>query len=109
MFQDNKPFTSEKYIYWLILILLAWAYLSHLGFYPMDIESDEPIRSLVALEMIYSGDYISPTLNGVLYLNKPPIFNWMIIASYKLFGEYSSFALRFPAIVSTFILGFVTF
>ncbi len=105
----KKEWSGEKFVCWLIVVLLAYAYLSHLGFYPMDIESDEPIRSLVALEMIYSGDLITPTLSGELYLNKPPVFNWIIIASYKLFGNYSSFALRFPAIVSTFILGFVTF
>jgi 4-amino-4-deoxy-L-arabinose transferase-like glycosyltransferase len=109
MHQGKKDWVVERYFCWGIVLLLALAYLSHLGFYPLDIGSDEPIRSLVALEMIYSGDYITPTLNGVPYLNKPPLFNWMIIASYKLFGEYSSFALRFPAILSTFILGFVTY
>ncbi|GAB3800367.1 hypothetical protein GCM10028819_25520 [Spirosoma humi] len=87
----------------LLLVLV-----SHLGFMPLD-TGDEARRALVSLEMILSGDYITPTLHGERYFNKPPLYNWLIIGSYRLFGDYSSFALRFPMLVSLVLLGATMF
>ncbi len=89
-------------------MLLAYAYISHITWYPINVGTDEGIRALVAMEMNYSGNYIVPTLNGELYLNKPPLFNWILAASFKLFG-YNEFALRLPTFLSIFIGGFLVF
>ncbi|MDX2047136.1 MAG: glycosyltransferase family 39 protein [Chitinophagaceae bacterium] len=105
--QDNLT-PVEKRFFWLITAVLAFAYTSHISFYPINVGTDEGIRALVSLEMMLSGDYITPTLNGELYLNKPPLFNWILAASFKLFG-YNSFALRFPTVLSIFIFGFLVF
>ncbi len=83
--------------------------LSHLGYLPLDTRSDEPRRALVALEMMIADDYITPTLNGERYLNKPPLYSWIIAGSYSLFGNYSSFALRFPMAVSLLLFGLTVF
>ena len=90
---------------WLTVALLIPALFSYLGYLPLDTGTDEPRRALVALEMILSGDYLTPTLNGELYFNKPPLYNWLIAASFHLFGNYSSFALRFPMVVSLLLYG----
>lgn len=92
-----------------LLAGLATVLLSHLGYLPLDTRSDEPRRALVALEMILSNDYITPTLNGERYLNKPPLYSWIIAGSYNLFGNYSSFALRFPMLVSLVLFGLTVF
>lgn len=83
--------------------------MSHLGYLPLDIRSDEPRRALVTLEMMISNDYVTPTLNGERYLNKPPLYNWIIVSSYRLFGNYSSFTLRFPMLVSLLLFGLTIF
>ncbi|MFD1140671.1 ArnT family glycosyltransferase [Larkinella insperata] len=100
------PF-HQKPVFWQLLsvALLIPALFSYLGFLPLDTGTDEPRRALVALEMILSGDYLTPTLNGELYFNKPPLYNWLIATSFQLFGNYSSFALRFPMIVSLLLYG----
>ncbi len=49
----------------------------------------------VGREMFLSGDWVTPHLNGSPYLNKPPLFYWMIATSYTLFG-ISEFAARLP-------------
>lgn len=90
-------------------ILLAIGYVSHLGYLPLSPVTDEPRRALVALEMMLSGDYITPTLNGDIYLNKPPLYNWIVIAYFKLFGNYSMFAFRLPVIVATLGMSFTVF
>lgn len=93
----------------LIIGLFIIAVFSYLGYLPIDTSSDEPRRALVALEMILSGDYITPTINGELYFNKPPFYNWVIIAFYRLLGNYSSFTLRLPVAVSLLLLGVTIF
>ncbi|WP_232074218.1 ArnT family glycosyltransferase [Spirosoma aureum] len=111
----NNTVTHHSWLLYLIrwpaltVSLLLIALLSHLGYLPLDTSSDEPRRALVALEMILSGDYITPTLNGELYFNKPPLYNWIIIASYKLFGSYSSFTLRLPMVVALLLFGLTIF
>jgi 4-amino-4-deoxy-L-arabinose transferase-like glycosyltransferase len=49
----------------------------------------------VAREMILQGDWVTPTLNGAPYLNKPPLLYWLIASSFKLFG-FQEFAARLP-------------
>ncbi len=87
------------------LLILAWAVLVAALFVNLDshhlfVHTDEPRRALVALEMILSGDYLTPTLNGAPYLNKPPLYNWLIAASFHLTGRYDEWALRLPAVFS---------
>jgi 4-amino-4-deoxy-L-arabinose transferase-like glycosyltransferase len=40
----------------------------------------------VAWEMIRSGDWLVPTLNGLPYFHKPPLFYWITAASMSIFG-----------------------
>lgn len=86
------------------MVGLVVVLVSHLGYIPLDM-GDEARRALVSLEMILSDDYLTPTLNGERYFNKPPLYNWLIIGSYRLFGSYSSFALRFPMLISLLLFG----
>lgn len=68
----------------IILLLLPALFIN------LDIKSfteDESLRALVALEMIYSDNFITPTLNGSDYYNKPPLWNWILAAAFMLTGE----------------------
>ena len=58
-------------------LLLLWVYTYRISTNPLTWE--EPRRCLVALEMIYRGDYIVPYVLGEPYRNKPPLQNWLII------------------------------
>jgi 4-amino-4-deoxy-L-arabinose transferase-like glycosyltransferase len=60
---------------------------------------DEGIRGLVALEMQHSEKYISPTLYGESYLKKPPLWNWVLLTSYNLFGTANELTTRIPTIL----------
>src|SRR5690242_12770592 len=86
---------------------LLIAYLSHLGYLPLDPESDESRRAVVTAEMIISHDYLTPTINAEVYLNKPPLYNWVVAGYFKLFGNYSMFAFRLQVIVAVFVMGLV--
>jgi 4-amino-4-deoxy-L-arabinose transferase-like glycosyltransferase len=49
----------------------------------------------VAREMVLRNDWVTPTLNGAPYLNKPPLLYWLIATCYRLFGIHE-FAARLP-------------
>lgn len=40
----------------------------------------------VAWEMLRSGQWLTPTLNGLPYFHKPPLFYWITAASMSVFG-----------------------
>jgi len=47
---------------------------------------DEPREAEIAREMWASGDLVVPRLNGEPFLEKPPLFYWLVAASYRLAG-----------------------
>ncbi len=91
----------------LLLLVSLVLFLPRLS-YPL-IEPDETRYAQVALEMCQSGDWLRPTLDGVPYLDKPPLLYWMTAASYSLFGPSPTSARLPPAIcaVLTVMLLFV--
>ena len=82
----------------LFVSLLVIGLLLNLGVRPLSFE--EPRRGLVALEMELRGDWVVPTTNGAPYLNKPPLFNWVLLAFMRLFGSTAEWVVRLPTVVS---------
>ena len=83
-------------IYALTVVLLAPALLINLGLIAFN--DDEGIRSLVALEMKLSGNYITPTLLGEFYYNKPPLYNWILLGFFELTGIINEWTTRIPTV-----------
>lgn len=55
---------------------------------------DEPRYAQVAREMFERGDWVTPTLGGYHWFEKPALLYWLQIASYNIFGV-TEFAARF--------------
>ena len=65
----------------------------------------DPVESnytLTALEMLRSGDYVSPRIYGNYWYDKPAFFYWELIVAYKLFGVNEFAARFFPAVFGAF-------
>ena len=60
---------------------------------------DETRYGEIPREMIATGDYVVPKIDGLRYFEKPVMGYWLNAASIKMFGE-NSFAIRFPAAVA---------
>lgn len=104
--QQNRMDTLSQQEYrmsFAILILLLFALFFHLGVHPL--KHEEPRRALVALEMLFRANWIVPTELGALYYNKPPLYNWLLIGAFQLFGNYSEFTVRFFSVVSLLGMG----
>jgi 4-amino-4-deoxy-L-arabinose transferase-like glycosyltransferase len=87
----------NRYIEWMdgVLLFAAFILLTYgLEKYGL-FEPHEGHFAGVAREMILQGNWVTPTLNGAPYLNKPPLLYWLIATSFKLFG-FQEFAARLP-------------
>jgi 4-amino-4-deoxy-L-arabinose transferase-like glycosyltransferase len=74
-------------------------------------DRDEPEYAQVVLEMVESGNYVVPTFNSQMWLEKPPLIYWMMSIPVRIFGP-TEFACRFFSAVGvgttcllTFIIG----
>jgi 4-amino-4-deoxy-L-arabinose transferase-like glycosyltransferase len=72
-------------------------------------DPDEPRQAIMAREMVDRSDYIHPYLNGMPYLEKPPLYPWMIIVASKIIGELNEFSSRVPSAIAATLLLLVTF
>jgi hypothetical protein len=67
----------------------------------------DAVQGQIARNMISSGDWVTARLDGVAYLEKPPLIYWMIAVTYKVFGVHD-WAARIPIALSAIALCFTT-
>ena len=61
-------------------------------------EPDEGRYAQIPREMLEAGDWIVPTLQGQPYLDKPPLFYWLVMLAYSAFGYHEWTARLVPAL-----------
>ena len=92
--------------------LLIAGFCGFLFFYGLSgfglIGADEPRYAQVAREMLARHDWITPVLDGVPWLEKPPLYYWQAMLSYKLFGV-SDWAARVPSAVDATVMIIVVY
>jgi 4-amino-4-deoxy-L-arabinose transferase-like glycosyltransferase len=81
-------------------VTLVWAiiYLPALG--SIAIKGEEGRRILPAVRMLETGNYIVPQVGSKPYYRKPPLVNWLVAASFKLFGIRNEWTARLPSALS---------
>jgi 4-amino-4-deoxy-L-arabinose transferase-like glycosyltransferase len=109
MFAYVKPLRSLLTTPQSILLLAAGllvlpALLTNLGL--LALYGDEGIRAQVAMEMDISGNLVTPTMWGEPYYNKPPLYNWLLLALFQLTGRTDEFIVRLPTVL--FLLAYVS-
>ena len=81
----------------LLLVLCFGAfYLFALGRAPLG-NPDEGRYAEIPREMVASGDWVTPRLNGVNYFEKPPLVYWAVGAAITVFGR-NEWAVRLVAV-----------
>ena len=60
--------------------------------------------------MIETGDYVVPRVGSATYFRKPPLVNWLVAASFKIFGVRNEWTARLPSVLSVLAvaIAFVT-
>jgi 4-amino-4-deoxy-L-arabinose transferase-like glycosyltransferase len=93
-----QPSTLAKRGSILLFVAFILFYFYGLGHLPF-IGPDEPRYAQVAREMLLRSDWITPTLGGYLWFEKPALLYWLVIAAFKVVGT-SEWAARSAAAVS---------
>lgn len=108
--ENQRPKTEDRFVCILFALIIVFVYFFALGSIPL-LGPDESRYAQVAREMFERGDWVTPTLGGFNWFEKPALLYWLQIISYKIFGV-SEFAARFGSalcglgtIFSLWILG----
>lgn len=95
---------------WHLALLFLLLILPGLGSTAL-MEPDEGRYAEIPREMLASGDFVTPRLNGVLYFEKPPLYYWLCAGSIAALGK-NEFAVRavsalaaLTGVLLTFFLG----
>jgi len=90
-----------------LFVLFVFVYILPLGFRPLTIP-DETRYGEIPREMLTSGDWVVPRLNGLKYFEKPVFGYWVNAVSILILGE-NAFALRIASALSVLISALMIF
>ena len=74
---------------WLVWGIVCYFVSFKLGSYPI-LDNNEGLYAEIPREMLRSGDWrqwIIPHLNGLPYMEKPPLLYWLTALCFAVFGE----------------------
>lgn len=91
----------------LLLFFFLLSYILPLGARDL-LVPDETRYGEIPREMIASGDWVVPRLNGVRYFEKPVLGYWVYAGSLLLFGE-NNFAVRLPSALAVTLSALLIF
>ena len=93
--------------YGIVVLVAAAIYLACIMSPPSLQDDVDAVQAQIARNMITSGDWVTPRLDGVVYLEKPPLIYWLIAGSYRVFGVHD-WAARVPVALSAIALSWLT-
>ena len=99
---DDSSQLSLRTIILIVLFVTGAIYLGCMVSPPSLMDDVDAVQAQIARNMITSGDWVTPRLDGVLYLEKSPLLYWMIAGCYSIFGVHDWVA-RIP--VASFSTG----
>jgi 4-amino-4-deoxy-L-arabinose transferase-like glycosyltransferase len=98
---------SRSQYFWIVILFAAAVYLGCILSPPSLMDDVDAVQAQIARNMLSSGDWVTARLDGVAYLEKPPLIYWMIAIFYKVFGVHD-WAARIPVALSAIALCFTT-
>jgi len=90
-----------------VIGIFLMLYILPLGWRPLAVP-DETRYAEIPREMIASGDWVTPRLNGVRYFEKPVLGYWLNAVSILVFGE-NAFAVRLPTALAAGMTALILF
>jgi 4-amino-4-deoxy-L-arabinose transferase-like glycosyltransferase len=83
--------------FWVSLAVAIFVMFFGLGDTPL-LDPDEPVYAQTPLEMLNSGDLMSPRIYGNFWYDKPPMYYWLVASAFAGIGP-SEFASRLPSAI----------
>ena len=99
---------NKKLLLGIFVLAIFYLYLAHLGSYHL-MDPDEGRYNQIPREMLLSGDFITPHLNGVEYFEKPAFQYWFTAIMMKIFGVTEFAGRILPALSAIGCVGLAGF
>jgi 4-amino-4-deoxy-L-arabinose transferase-like glycosyltransferase len=98
---------GSRVAYWALAAVFLAVYAGSM-FTPGLLDDADSTHAEAAREMVVTADYVTLHVNGVRYLEKPPLPYWLVAISYKVLGV-NEFSTRLPMVLSVMLLGVLGF
>jgi len=83
----SDPNTFRRAVFAAALSLLAVVWFGVIEYRKL-VKPDEGRYAEVPREMVATGDWLTPRLNGIKYFEKPPLQYWATAVAYSTFGQH---------------------
>ena len=100
---------KQSWLYWGLAVLLCGVWLATLAGRPL-FNPDEARYAEIPREMLAGGDWVIPHLNGLDYIEKPPLQYWATATAYRFLGvnEFSArLYTALTALATVAVMGFL--
>jgi 4-amino-4-deoxy-L-arabinose transferase-like glycosyltransferase len=107
--RDAETFITSKSwrVYLTVLVVAAAIYLGCIVSPPSLMDDSDAVLAQAARTMLVSRDWVTPRLDRVIYLEKPPLYYWPMMFSYMIFGVHD-WSARIPVALSVIGLAWLT-
>ena len=95
MNSESHPLPFSRRVALLLLLALSLGIYVGNAAQPSLLDDADAGHAEAAREMLATGDWTILHINGVRWMEKPPLHYWLVATSYALFGE-SAFTTRLP-------------
>lgn len=96
----REPWPADnRSSFWITFAVAALVLSFQLGVRGLN-EPDEGRYASVAWEMVRSGNWLEPHFQGLMHMAKPPLTQWLMAASFLLFGAHEWSARLVPALAA---------
>ena len=96
-----------RYYQAIVITVAALIFLGTISSPPSLMDDVDAAHAATSRSMLRTGDWVTPRLNGVKYLDKPPMIYWVAAAAFAIFGAHDWVA-RLPLALCAVLLCWLT-
>lgn len=92
---------------WVVLLFALAIFGAGIASPPYLMDDVDSVQAVIARNMLRDGDWVTPSINGIAYLEKPPFKYWLMAVSFGIFGVHD-WSARLPIALGAILLCFST-
>jgi 4-amino-4-deoxy-L-arabinose transferase-like glycosyltransferase len=98
---------NRSFLYLFVALIAGITYISCATSPPSLMDDTDAVQGQIAQNMVTSHDWVTPRVDGVLFLEKGPFLYWTMAVPLKIFGHHD-WAARIPVVLSIIALCWLT-
>src|SRR4051794_12031679 len=102
---DSRFFRRYEFA---VLLIASAIFIGCIISPPSLMDDVDATQASISRTMLETGDWVTPNLDGVKYMEKPPLKYWIIAVFFRAFGVHDYVA-RLPLAITTVLLCWLTF